>query len=157
MSAWLFSSNDLENIKVGFEHLMWGFWDRDAPVSEKLKQKLTKNWRLFIKTYNRIKPFDHCLIQITRTGDIHAIAVIKNKQFDDQTPIWPLEIRTGKVHYPWRVEFSLVIYTERPILKRFTKIENYIDGYGLAEITSTDLTDVLNALSKCTEIKIKAK
>jgi hypothetical protein len=50
-----------------------------------------------------------------------------------------------------------VIYTERPILKRFTKIENYIDGYGLAEITSTDLTDVLNALSKCTEIKIKAK
>lgn len=157
MSVWLFSSNDLENIKVGFEHLMWGFWDRDTQVSETLKQKLTKNWRLFIKTYNRIKPFDHCIFQIAKTGDIHAIAVIKDKQFDDQTKIWPLEIRAGKVYYPWRIEFSLMIYSEKPILKRFIKIENYIDGYGLAEISPTDLIDALNAVSKCPEIKIKAK
>jgi len=157
MSVWLFSSSDLENIKVGFEHLMWGFWDRDAQISQKLKEKLTKNWRIFIKTYNRIKPFDYCMLQIAKTGEIHAIAVIKDKQFDDQTPIWPLEIRKGKVYYPWRIEFSIIIYSEKPILKRFIKIENYIDGYGLAEASLTDLTDVLNALSKYSELKIKAK
>ncbi|MEM0096801.1 MAG: hypothetical protein QW660_09265 [Candidatus Bathyarchaeia archaeon] len=50
MAVWLFSSNDLENIKTGFENLMWGFWDRDAQVSDKLRQKLTRNWRIFIKT-----------------------------------------------------------------------------------------------------------
>ncbi len=157
MSVWLFSSSDLENIKVGFEHLIWGFWDRDVQISQKLKEKLIKNWRIFIKTYNRIKPFDHCLIQIAKTGDIHALAVIKDKQFDDQTLIWPLEIRKGKVYYPWRIEFSMIIYSEKPILKRFIKIENYIDGYGLAEASPTDLADILRALSKCQDLKFKAK
>ena len=157
MPVWLFSSNNLKNINVGFEHLMWGFWDRDAHVQQKLKEKLIKNWRVFIKTYNRIKPFDHCLIQIAKTGNIHAVAVIKSTQFDDQTLIWPLEIQYGKVYYPWRVEFSLIIYSEKPILRRFIKIESYIDGYGLAEASPTDLTDALNALSKCPELKIRAK
>ena len=50
-----------------------------------------------------------------------------------------------------------MIYSEKPILRRFIKIESYIDGYGLAEASPTDLTDVLNALSKCPELKIKAK
>ncbi|MEM0096800.1 MAG: hypothetical protein QW660_09260 [Candidatus Bathyarchaeia archaeon] len=94
---------------------------------------------------------------MAKTGDIHAIAVIRDKQFDDQTPIWPLEISKGKVYYPWRVEFSMIMYSEKPIMRRFTKIENYIDGYGLAEITLTDLIDALNAMSKCPEIKIKVK
>ena len=83
--------------------------------------------------------------------------MIKSTQFDDQTLIWPLEIQRGKVYYPWRVEFSLIIYSEKPILRRFIKIESYIDGYGLAEASSTDLTDALNALSKCPELKIRAK
>jgi hypothetical protein len=30
MAIWLFSSTDLENIRVGYERLLWGFWDREA-------------------------------------------------------------------------------------------------------------------------------
>ena len=28
MASWLFSSSSLENIRVGHENLLWGFWDR---------------------------------------------------------------------------------------------------------------------------------
>jgi len=39
MTYWVFSSNSLENIEIGYRNMIWGFWDRDAGEKQK------KNWR----------------------------------------------------------------------------------------------------------------
>jgi hypothetical protein len=38
MATWLFSLTDLENIRVGYERLLWDFWDREAG------EKQRRNW-----------------------------------------------------------------------------------------------------------------
>ncbi len=135
MNFWVFSSNTIENIRVAKERLLWGFWDRDAG------EKQRRNWRSFIRLYNKIKPFDIVIFQIARTGQIHALGVVKNTFYDDQTPIWPKEKK--KVLFPWRVALSSIVFSEDSFASHFVKIENYIDGYGLGELPEHDFRRVL--------------
>jgi hypothetical protein len=84
-----------------------------------------------VRAYNRIKPFDFAVFQIAKTGEIHALGVVKETFYDDQTPVWPKEVEQRVALYPWRVAFSFMIFSEEPILRRFTKLSDYIDGYGI--------------------------
>ncbi|MCC6005263.1 MAG: hypothetical protein LM590_13080 [Thermofilum sp.] len=43
----LFSSTDLENIRVGYERPPWGFWDREAGGKQR------RNWRSFVKARHK--------------------------------------------------------------------------------------------------------
>jgi hypothetical protein len=104
MNFWVFSSRTLENIEVAKDRLLWGFWDREAG------QKFQRNWRAFIRLYNKIKPFDIVAFQIAGTGEIHGIGVVKETYFDDQTPVWPNE--QNRVLYSWKVSFSTIIYSK---------------------------------------------
>jgi hypothetical protein len=128
MSFWLFSSNNVDNIRRAYERLMWGFWDREAG------EKQRKNWRSFIRAFNRIKPFHVVVFQVARSGEVHAIGVVKETYYDDQTPIWDNELEQNRVLYPWKVSLSAVLFSENSFVKHFIKIENYIDGYGIGEI-----------------------
>lgn len=142
MTYWIFSSNSLENIKIGYENLTWGFWDRDAG------KKMRKNWRNFIRKFNQIKPFDITVLQLAKTGDIHAIGVIKETYYDDQTSIWENEHKQGNVLYPWRVKFSIMLYSEDSVIKKFVKIHDYVDGYGIGELESHEFRMILEAFRK---------
>ena len=142
MAIWLFSSTDLDNIRVGYQRLLWGFWDREAG------EKQRRNWRAFVRAWNRIKPFDFAVLQIAKTGEIHALEVVKETFYDDQTPVWPREIEQRVVLYPWRVAFSFMIFSEEPILRRFIKLLDYIDGYGIGELSLIDFNDILVEISK---------
>ncbi len=138
MSFWLFSSNNVGNIRRAYERLLWGFWDREAG------EKQRKNWRSFIRAYNRIKPFHIVVFQVAKSGDIHAVGVVKDTHYDDQTPIWDNEIEQNKVLYPWKVSLSAMIFSEKPLAKHYIEIPNYIDGYGLGEIPEHEFRMVLN-------------
>ena len=138
MSFWLFSSNDVDNIRRGYERLVWGFWDREAG------EKQRRNWRSFIRVHNRIKPFHIAIFQVARTGEVHAIGVVKETQYDDQTPIWNNEIEQNRVLYPWKVSLSAIVFSEKPFVKHFIKIENYIDGYGIGEIPEHEFRKILD-------------
>ncbi|AAB99386.1 hypothetical protein MJ_1369 [Methanocaldococcus jannaschii DSM 2661] len=142
MTYWLFSSNNIRNIEICYNHMIWGFWDRNAGEKQK------KNWRSFIRKYNQIKPFDVAVFQIAKTGEIHAIGVIKETYYDDQTPIWDNEINLNKVTFPWRVSFSVIIFSKEAVIKRFIKIQDYIDGYGLGELEHHDFNEILKAFQK---------
>ncbi|MCR8487038.1 MAG: hypothetical protein ABIL29_08370 [candidate division WOR-3 bacterium] len=150
MNIWLLSSSNIDNIKIAKDRLLWGFWDRDAG------KKMRKNWRSFIRLYNKIEPFDLAIFQIAKNGYIHGIGVVKNTYYDDQTPVWPNEITKGKVLYPWRVEFSIMIFSEDPIITHFISISNYIDGYGLGEVSHHELETVLTAIKENFKIEIKS-
>jgi len=102
--SWLFSSSNIENIEVGYKRFLWGFWDREAG------KKQRENWRRFIASYNRIKSFDSAILQTTR-GDVHAFGIIKEKFYDDQTPVWPQELEQNRVLFPWRVSFSFMMFS----------------------------------------------
>jgi len=138
MSFWLFSSNDVGNVRRAYERLMWGFWDREAG------EKQRKNWRSFIRAFNRIKPFHIVVFQVARTGEVHAIGIAKETYYDDQTPIWDNEIKQNRVLYPWKVSLSTIVYSEEPFVKHFIKIENYIDGYGLGEIPEHEFRKIFD-------------
>lgn len=138
MALWIFSSNTVKNIQIAKDRLMWGFWDREAGKKQK------ENWRQFIRLYNKIKPFDIALIQIAGTGEIHAIATIRNTYHDDQTPVWPTEMRQKRVLYPWRVSFSNILFSDTPFTSHFIKLENYIDGYGLGELPEHEFRKILD-------------
>ncbi|MEM2864610.1 MAG: hypothetical protein QXR65_05020 [Candidatus Bathyarchaeia archaeon] len=86
MPTWLVSSSNLDNVRRAHERLMWGFWDREAG------EKQGRNLRLFIKAFNRIKPFDYLVFQIAGTGGIHGLGLVKSAYYDDQTPIWDKEL-----------------------------------------------------------------
>ena len=148
MSFWLFSSKSLENIEVAKERLLWGFRDRDSG------EKFRRNWRAFIRLYNKIKPFDIVVFQIARSGSIHAIGIVKEKYFDDQTPIWPAEREEGRILYPWRIAFGSLIYSKTPFATHFIKIENYVDGYGIGELPEHDFRTILNEIQKKTNIDL---
>lgn len=138
MSFWLFSSNNVNNIRRAYERLMWGFWDREAG------EKQRKNWRSFIRAFNRIKPFHVVVFQVARSGEVHAIGVVKETYYDDQTPIWDNELEQNRVLYPWKVSLSTVLFSEKPFVKHFIKIENYIDGYGIGEIPEHEFRKIFD-------------
>jgi len=142
MSIWLFSSSSIENIRVAKQRLLWGFWDREAG------EKMRKNWRSFIRLYNKIEPFDIVIFQIAKTGDIYALGIVKSTYYDDQTPVWSNEREKNIVLYPWRVEFSIIIFSEKPLTKRFIKVQNYIDGYGIGEVPEHEFRNILKELNK---------
>lgn len=148
MGVWLFSSNSLENIGVAKDRLIWGFWDREAGERQR------KNWRQFIKLYNQIKPFDVVVFQIARTGKIHAVGLVRERFYDDQTPVWSKEIDQNRVLYPWRVSFTNMMFSESPFATLFVKIENYVDGYGIGELPKHEFTRLLADLKAkaCMEI-----
>jgi len=148
VNFWLFSSKNIENIETAKERLLWGFWDREAG------EKFRRNWRAFIRLYNRIKPFDIVVFQITKSGNIHAIGIVKEKYFDDQTPIWPDEREKGQILYPWRVSFSNLIFSKTPLTTHFIKIENYVDGYGIGELPEHDFRTMLNEMQKKMNIEL---
>jgi hypothetical protein len=52
------------------------------------------------------------------------------------------------VLYPWRVAFSFMIFSEEPILRRFIKLSDYIDDYGIGGLSPIDFNDVLAEISK---------
>jgi len=66
---------------------------------------LVKNWRPFFHLYNQVTAGDVVFFQLAEKGDIHAVGVVKDRFYDDQTPIWPEEINRGAVLFPWRVSF----------------------------------------------------
>jgi len=140
MSLWLFSSKDIENIKVAKERLLWGFWDREAGEKQRI------NWRAFIRLFNRIKPFDVIVLQIAKTGEIHAIGIVKETFYDNQTPVWPME--KDKVLFPWKVSFSSMLFSEEPFITHFIKIEDYIDGYGIGELSEYELRRILEKVKE---------
>jgi hypothetical protein len=155
LKAWLFSSTHLENIRRGCERLLWGFWDVRSAKSRKLREKLEKNWRLFLSFYNNIEPFDIAAIQVTHSGEIHAIGVVKRTFYDDQTIVWPLEEESGRVLYPWRVFFQFVIFSEKSIIKFNVEKSDYIDGYGLGRLQAHHLNAILDAISNEFKLKIR--
>lgn len=138
MSFWLFSSNNVDNIKRAYERLVWGFWDREAG------EKQRKNWRRFIRDYNRIKPFNIVIFQVAGTGQVHAVGVVKETYYDDQTPIWDNEIEQNKVLYPWKVSLSTIVFSEKPFVKHFIKIGDYIDGYGIGEVPEHEFRKIFD-------------
>ncbi|MHA1593926.1 MAG: hypothetical protein ACTSXX_04200 [Candidatus Baldrarchaeia archaeon] len=142
MKTWIFSSKDLENIRTASQRLIWGFWRKEA------SDKHRTNWRNFLRLYNSIKPGDIAFFQIAKTGEIHALGVIAEKFYDDQTPIWKEEISRRTVLFPWRVSFSFMLFSEKPLTKMFIKIENYVDGYGIGEIPPNDAKTLLNEIAK---------
>jgi hypothetical protein len=148
MGVWIFSSNTIENIRVAKDRLMWGFWDREAG------KKQRENWRQFIRLYNRIKPFDIALIQIAGTGEVHAVAIVKDTYYDDQTPVWPNEMQQKKVLYPWRVSFSNIIFSDIAFASLFTKIESYVDGYGIGEPPEHEFRKILSDVEAKTNAEI---
>lgn len=146
MNFWLFSSKNIENIEVAKERLLWGFWDREAG------DKQRQNWRSFIRLYNKIKPFDIVFFQIAKTGEIHAFGVVKETYYDDQTPIWPNEQR--HILFPWKVSFCSIIFSDKPFITHFVKIESYIDGYGIGELSEFEFRRILTEIQKQVNIDL---
>jgi len=149
MVSWLVSSINLENIKIAYERLVWGFWDREAG------EKQRKNWRPFIRLFNNLKPFDYIVFQIAGTGEIHGLGIIKSTYYDDQTLIWPKEIQQNKVLYPWRIELSLMIFSEEPFQTKFISISNYIDGYGIGEFPQHELNSLLSNIKSKIQLNLR--
>jgi len=140
MGYWIFSSNTVKNIEVAKERLLWGFWDREAG------EKQRRNWRLFIRLYNRIKPFDTVFFQIAKTGEMHAAGIVKETYYDDQTPIWPQE--QTQVIFPWKVAFCNVLFSNEPFVSHFANIASYVDGYGIGELPEHEFRRILSELQK---------
>jgi hypothetical protein len=148
MNFWVFSSRTLKNIEVAKDRLLWGFWDRETGL------KFQRYWRDFIRLYNKIKLLDIVVFQIAGSGDIHGIGVVKETFFDDQTPIWPNEREQNRVLYPWKVSFSTILYSKTPFMTYYTKIEKYVDGYGIGELTEHDFRCIINEVQRKTNIEI---
>ena len=149
MAVWLFSSKDIDSIRRGFERLVWGFWDRDAG------EKQRRNWRNFIRLFNRIQPFDIAIFQIAKTGDIHGLGGVRRTYYDDQTPIWDDELKQHKVLFPWKVKLSFMIFSEEPVTSRFISIQDYVDGYGIGSFPRHEVRSILSALANSSYIMYK--
>jgi len=151
---WVFASKNKENIKTASERLLWGFWGIWGSLnkSNKKKSKLAKNWRDFLRNYNKISAGDVVFFQLARSGDIHAVGLVKDRFYDDETPVWPEEVNKGKVLFPWRVSFYIIMYSEEPLGTYFTHLEKYVDGYGIGEAPRHEAETVLKRLKE----KLKA-
>jgi len=144
VKCWVFSSRDKENIRRAYERLVWGFWDRDLAKSR--RSKLFKNWRGFLRLYNSVSSGDVAFLQVARTGEIHAVGIVKERFYDDQTPVWDQELSRGKVLFPWRVSFYAIVYSEEPLERLFARLENYVDGYGVGELPHHEAERILRRL-----------
>jgi len=166
-NLWLFASNSLENIEEAYKNLLWGFWDKDlldtgrkktTSISEieetNFMVNLTRHWRNFLRCFNEIKPFDIAVLQIAKSYEIHALGVVKRTYYDDETPIWSREFESGKILFPWRVKFSIILYSKEPFLKHATPLETYIGGYGLSELPDHDFRQIVRAITNQTKIHI---
>lgn len=142
---WVFASRNKENIKVAAKNLLWGFWKKPCR-SNKEESVLAKNWRQFLHLYNQVAAGDVVFFQLTKSGDIHAIGVVKDRFYDDQTPVWDEEDNKGMVLFPWRISFYVIIYSEESLGRYFTNLENYVDGYGIGEVPHKMARDVLDKL-----------
>ncbi|MEO0275306.1 MAG: hypothetical protein ABIM60_00795 [candidate division WOR-3 bacterium] len=141
-----FSSNNIENIKVAKERLLWGFWHKE--IGEKQK----RNWGFFNKLYHKINPFDSVIFQYKDTGEIHALGVVKRKYYDDETLVWPEELSERKVLFPWRVEFCFMLFSTEPFITYFLKTENYVEGYGIGEVPEFEFRLVFENIKKRFEL-----
>jgi len=54
--------------------------------------------------------------------------------------------RLRRVLFPWRAPFYIVVYSEEPITKLYTRIENYVDGYGIGEPPNHKAQQILEKL-----------
>ncbi|MEM2843631.1 MAG: hypothetical protein QXZ53_07145, partial [Candidatus Bathyarchaeia archaeon] len=81
--------------------------------------------------------------------------VVQEKFYDDETPIWDDEIKYGRVLYPWRVRFGLMLYSERPIVELAIPTHEYVVGYGIGKLMRADLETIIQNLEKATGLKVK--
>jgi hypothetical protein len=101
-----------------------------------------------------IKPFDVVIFQIAGTGEIHAIGIVKGTFYDDETPIWPDEIKQNRVLFPWKVSFCSIIFSKNPFDKIYIKIEKYIDGYGIGELTEHEFRGIITKVQEQLKVDI---
>lgn len=150
---WVLSSYSLDHIQRAYERLMWGF--TDPTIKE--EDKYLKNWRDFIKLYNKISLGDVMIFQLfqERKFYIHGLSVVQEKFYDDETPIWDDEIKYGRVLYPWRIRFGLMLYSERPIVELAIPTHEYVVGYGIGKLMRADLETIIQNLEKATGLKVK--
>jgi len=146
---WVFASKNKKNIKTASERLLWGFRNKpcDSKSSSK-KSELAMNWQPFLYLYNNLSVGDVVFFQLAESGDIHAVGLVKDKFYDDQTPVWPEEFNRGKVLFPWRVSFYFVIYSEEPLGTYFTHLKNYVKRYGIGEAPPHEAEAVLERLGE---------
>jgi hypothetical protein len=86
---------------------------------------------------------------------IHGLGVVQDKFYDDETPIWDDEIKYGRVIYPWKVRFGLMIYSEYPIMELAIPIHEYVSGYGIGKLPRGDLETIIQNLEKASGLKVK--
>jgi len=71
---------------------------------------------------------------------------VKETFYDDQTPVWSME--KNRVLFPWKVSFSSMLFSEEPFITYFVKIEDYIDGYGIGELSEYELRGILEKVKE---------
>ena len=71
---------------------------------------------------------------------------MKQTFYDDQTSVWPIEKNKGS----FSVEsfISSILFSEEPFITHFIKIEGYIDGYGMGELSESDLRRILEKVKE---------
>jgi len=142
---WLFFSKSLGNIESAVKHLLWGFPSKDR-IKEKDEKTAEEKWEKFLEYYNSIKPLDIVFFQVQNSEKkfyIHAIGVVRDRYYDDQTLIWSDEKKSRAVLYPWRVSFSIIIYSKEPFKEFNVPKERYLAGYGIAELTKAEVSDII--------------
>jgi hypothetical protein len=153
---WLFFSKSLENVETAVKHLLWGFPSKDR-IKEKDEKTTEEKWEKFLGYYNSIKPLDVVFFQIQNSEKkfyIHAIGIVRDKYYDDQTLIWSDEKKNRAVLYPWRVSFGIIIYSEEPFKEFNVPKERYLAGYGIAELTEDEVSDIIRSVERKLKVTI---
>lgn len=119
-----------------------GFWNGETGPKQR------KNWRKFVEVYNSIKEFDVVFFQIAGSGNIHALGIVSGNFYDDQTLIWPLEFKNKQVLFPWRVKFSIILFSEESIATHYVSKEDYLDGYGIGKLNDQEVRNILDELEE---------
>ncbi|MCD6525007.1 MAG: hypothetical protein J7K48_08485 [Thermococcus sp.] len=144
---WLVSSFDYESLQTAQERLMWGFWDKNSASKQELRSKLKKNWRDFITQYNTMKPGDIVFFQNKTNYKIHGFGIIREKYYDDQTPIWSLESKYNRVLFPWRLSFQAVLMSKMGFSIHAVNKSMYLDGYGLGALSESEAYRILKFIN----------
>ena len=150
---WLVCTTNLDNIRTAYDRLVWGFPD----ISTRWGEKYKRNWRYFVKMFNRILSGDVMVFQHIkgRSYLVHAIGVVKDRYYDDETPILSDEVKEGYVIFPWKVRLGLMIFSEEPIAKLAILTQDYLTGYGIGRLRSTDIQAIVTNLEKITGLKVR--
>jgi hypothetical protein len=132
--------------------MLWGFPDRKRSKNE----RYSRNWKDFVKWYNRISTGDIVVFQLYKPRYlIHAIGVVKDRHYDDETPVFREEDDSGDVIYPWRITFSLMIFSPEPIVELAVPTEDYLRGYGLGKLSRPDFDVILGGLRDEVGLRMK--